>query len=113
MTRNWNNFNFTALGRPSIDAENVLQMAAIADMYGVDDLYKHCEGFLLHFMSASNACEILYCISESFAFSKMSSLRSTAINIIASNIQDLKGTAEFDLLSDGIKSEIEAKMLIL
>lgn len=100
-------------GKPVIDAETVLQMAAVADLYGVDALYKHCEGFLLHFLSASNAFDILFYISESFAFSKMSSLRSTAINIIASNIEEFRDTPEFDLLPDGIKLEIEAKILIV
>lgn len=91
---------------PNLNPANVMQIAAIADLYVIENLYKHCECYLLHFLSEYNACGLLSCIEESFVYSKMKYLRVTAVSIIATNFQSLKDTSEYCNLPDRVKLEI-------
>lgn len=81
-------------------------MAAVADLYVIDALYRHCEVYLLLLLQINNACELLHCIDGSFVFSKMSSLRATAVSFVVAHFEELKDTPEYLLLSDEVKMEI-------
>ena len=65
-------------------------MATLADLYLLDNLYAHCETYLLRILRKDNASSLISCTECNFALEKMISLRAAALYLINQNLEELK-----------------------